>query len=323
MVGSLGLSFRYKTFFFCIGFSSRPSTKHFFPHLTLFQFFVPIVQQARHCRQAALLGRLSLNLCLWFGPKIKFFQCRNMAKISQKILFLRHILTFKISRFLVTGASYEFRNQKRFLLKAKTLPICKKISRLSHDTVPFFLCKAYSVEQVYIVKTKICEISIFAYYYQVHYTFMTERIQLLGQLLTSLYKHVQSKLVCNKLKLFYGYPASLTVHLLLLYLCWYLNIICPPFPFIILCRLLTFYSACTVQCTYTLYNLLTANSFPFGMDSVQLVHPRIKSHGSRGRTHGLNWDESLESFSPCYSQSSLLTDFASPPPPPAQKWLGL
>ncbi len=73
LVGSLGLSFRYKRFLFCLGSSSRPSTKHIFPHRKLFQFFVPILQPARHCRQAAVLGRLSLSLCLCFGPKNKFF----------------------------------------------------------------------------------------------------------------------------------------------------------------------------------------------------------------------------------------------------------
>ncbi len=37
MVGSLGLSCRYKRFLFCLGCSSWPSTKYFFPHHTLFQ----------------------------------------------------------------------------------------------------------------------------------------------------------------------------------------------------------------------------------------------------------------------------------------------
>ncbi len=36
--GSLGLSCRYERFLFCIGRPSRPSSKYFFPHRTLFQF---------------------------------------------------------------------------------------------------------------------------------------------------------------------------------------------------------------------------------------------------------------------------------------------
>jgi hypothetical protein len=59
LVGSLG---QYKILWFSLGCSSRPSTKYFFPHPTLFQSFVPIAQ---HAGQTAVLGRLSLNMCLW------------------------------------------------------------------------------------------------------------------------------------------------------------------------------------------------------------------------------------------------------------------
>jgi len=63
LVGSLGLSCRYK-FIFCLDWSSRPSRKYVFPHCALFQFFVPIAQQAG---QTAVLGRLSLSVCLcWY-----------------------------------------------------------------------------------------------------------------------------------------------------------------------------------------------------------------------------------------------------------------
>ncbi len=48
MVGSLGLLCRYKKILFCLGCSSRPSTKIFF-------------SQAGH---VAMLGRLSLSVCL-------------------------------------------------------------------------------------------------------------------------------------------------------------------------------------------------------------------------------------------------------------------
>jgi hypothetical protein len=45
----------------------------------------------------------------------------------------------------------------------------------------------------------------------------------------------------------------------------------------------------------------------------------------RGWILGRDWDKSLKSlksFPPCYSQSSLLTDFTPPPPPPPpqQRW---
>ncbi len=41
LVSSLGLSCRYKIFLFCLGCSSRPSTKYFFPAVHYFNFFVP------------------------------------------------------------------------------------------------------------------------------------------------------------------------------------------------------------------------------------------------------------------------------------------
>jgi hypothetical protein len=42
LVGSLGLSCRYKRFLFCLGCSSRPITKLFFPNPKLFQCLCPI-----------------------------------------------------------------------------------------------------------------------------------------------------------------------------------------------------------------------------------------------------------------------------------------
>jgi hypothetical protein len=35
---------------------------------------------------------------------------------------------------------------------------------------------------------------------------------------------------------------------------------------------------------------------------------------TRGRTLGRNWEKSLKSFPPCYSQSPILKDFTPPPP---------
>ncbi len=37
------------------------------------------------------------------------------------------------------------------------------------------------------------------------------------------------------------------------------------------------------------------------------------------RIRGRQWDKSLESFSPCYSQSPLLTDLLLLPPPPSKR----
>jgi hypothetical protein len=39
----------------------------------------------------------------------------------------------------------------------------------------------------------------------------------------------------------------------------------------------------------------------------------------RGRILGRNWDKSLQSVPPCYSQSPLITDFTPPSPPPPNK----
>jgi hypothetical protein len=43
----------------CLGCPSQPSTKYFFPHRALFQFIV-------------MLGRISLNMCLWFHARLRF-----------------------------------------------------------------------------------------------------------------------------------------------------------------------------------------------------------------------------------------------------------
>jgi hypothetical protein len=67
VVGSLGLSVRYKRFLFCPGCSSRPRKKYFFPHHTLFPFLCPHRQASL---QAAALGRLSLSMCLWTWRRI-------------------------------------------------------------------------------------------------------------------------------------------------------------------------------------------------------------------------------------------------------------
>ncbi len=44
-------------------------------------------------------------------------------------------------------------------------------------------------------------------------------------------------------------------------------------------------------------------------------------YSTRGRILGRNWDKSLKSFPPCYSQSPLQMDLPPPPPTPQeQKW---
>ncbi len=45
----------------------------------------------------------------------------------------------------------------------------------------------------------------------------------------------------------------------------------------------------------------------------------ISYHGIWGRILGRNWDKSLRSFPPCYSQSPLQMDSTPPPPPPVSK----
>ncbi len=50
-----------RDFWFCLGCSSRPSTKYFFLTVNYFTSFVPIAQQAGH---AVVPRRLSLNTCL-------------------------------------------------------------------------------------------------------------------------------------------------------------------------------------------------------------------------------------------------------------------
>jgi hypothetical protein len=87
LVGSLGLSCRNKRFLFCLGCSSRPSTKYFFLTLLYFNFIVPIAQQAG---QAGLLGRLSLRMCLWLEPYSKIiiisaFNARNSPAYAQRL----------------------------------------------------------------------------------------------------------------------------------------------------------------------------------------------------------------------------------------------
>ncbi len=66
LVGSLGLSCLYKRFLFCLGCSSRPSTKYFFLTVRFLNSFVPMAQQAS---EAAVLGLLSLSMCFWLKLK--------------------------------------------------------------------------------------------------------------------------------------------------------------------------------------------------------------------------------------------------------------
>ncbi len=62
-----------------------------------------------------------------------------------------------------------------------------------------------------------------------------------------------------------------------------------------------------VQCTYYVSlngTLFCSNSLPWFKENIR------PTEMTRGRILGRNWDKSLESFPPCYSQSPLLMDFA-------------
>ncbi len=63
LVGSLGLFCTYKRFLFCLGCSSQPSTNYRFP--SPYTFSIPLSPIAQQAGQAAVLGRLSLCVCLW------------------------------------------------------------------------------------------------------------------------------------------------------------------------------------------------------------------------------------------------------------------
>ncbi len=81
LLGSLGLSCRYKRFLFCLGCSSRPI---FFSSYTISIRLFPIAQQAG---RAAVLGRLSLSMCLWLhtpSPTSKFRN--NLCKDDSALL---------------------------------------------------------------------------------------------------------------------------------------------------------------------------------------------------------------------------------------------
>jgi hypothetical protein len=71
---------------FCSVFSSRPRTKYFFLAVRYFHYFFPIAQQAG---QAAMLGRLSLSVCLWFcSPLIPALLTLQTTLISRYTLKL-------------------------------------------------------------------------------------------------------------------------------------------------------------------------------------------------------------------------------------------
>jgi hypothetical protein len=58
---------------FCHGCSSQPNTKYFYLTIHYFNAFAPIAQRAG---QAAMLGRLSLSLCLWFRFSLFYLQTK-------------------------------------------------------------------------------------------------------------------------------------------------------------------------------------------------------------------------------------------------------
>ncbi len=90
LVCSFGLPCRYKIFLFCVGgCSSRPSTKYFFFFLKYYiNSFVLFAQQAG---QAAVLGRLSLSVCLWIRTRTKICEqtldLRKATDLSRRLCF--------------------------------------------------------------------------------------------------------------------------------------------------------------------------------------------------------------------------------------------
>jgi hypothetical protein len=65
LVGSLGLSCRCKRFLFYLSCSSQSSIKYFSHTVHYFNSLVPHRQEAG---QSAMLGHLSLGMCLWLDP---------------------------------------------------------------------------------------------------------------------------------------------------------------------------------------------------------------------------------------------------------------
>jgi hypothetical protein len=94
LVGSLGLSCRH---LFCLGCYSRPVQNIIFLTADYFNSFVPIAQQAG---QAAVLGRLSLSVCLW-SHLLRFILgcCAVQQTAMMKFLKLFQMADFKV--FLV------------------------------------------------------------------------------------------------------------------------------------------------------------------------------------------------------------------------------
>jgi hypothetical protein len=68
-------------FHFCPALAalSRSSTKYLFPHHTLFHLICPLAQQAG---QAAVPGRLSLNMCLWLCALEYKYACSTLKAIG-------------------------------------------------------------------------------------------------------------------------------------------------------------------------------------------------------------------------------------------------
>ncbi len=88
LVGPLDSSCRYNRSLSCLGCSSQPNTKYYFPRRTFFTFLLPFAQQIG---EAGVLGRLSL--CLWFRPFYKLMRnfsislCCFRPKLSEKSNF--------------------------------------------------------------------------------------------------------------------------------------------------------------------------------------------------------------------------------------------
>ncbi len=64
----------------------------------------------------------------------------------------------------------------------------------------------------------------------------------------------------------------------------------------------------SLNCTYQLQQVVTFRILNYGK-----VYHKMYSFRNRGRILGRNWDKSLKTFHPCYSQPPLLIDFTPAP----------
>jgi hypothetical protein len=84
LVGSLGSSCWYKIFLSCLGYSSQPSTKYFFPRRTIFHFIIP------HSPATWVGSRAGSPACLVLGPCVRLHYFFSSAVYFYIFWFLHH-----------------------------------------------------------------------------------------------------------------------------------------------------------------------------------------------------------------------------------------